>query len=294
MHLQPATRRKVPIRCALQGPSGSGKTYSALLLAYGLCKSWNQLAVIDTEAGSSHLYSHLGPFNVLQLSAPFTPERYCEAIDACIKAGASVIILDSASHEWEYLLDYHSNLPGNSFTNWAKVTPRHNQFLQKMLHAPTHIIATLRTKQDYVLTDKNGKMVPEKVGLKSVQRDGLEYEFTLVLDLDMRNNASASKDRTGLFFGKPEFVITEQTGELIASWCDTGSDTTEAAVKLLVEGCNSLPELVALFNQYPSFQEPLRQQFEQRKRQLQATENQTSQTTQTPSQNGIANTSSHR
>jgi len=202
MQLQKAQRRQAVIKLALQGPSGSGKTYSSLLLANGLVGNWDQIAVIDTENNSSHLYSHLGSFNVLSLTEPFTPERYIEAIETCEKAGMKVIIIDSISQEWEGnggIIETHGNMAGNSFTNWNKVTPRHNAFVQKMLQSPAHIIATIRSKQDYVLTDKNGKMVPEKVGLKGVTRDGMDYEFTLVLDLDIKHQAISSKDRTGLF-----------------------------------------------------------------------------------------------
>ena len=81
----------------------------------------------------------------------------------------------------------------------------------------------MRTKQDYVLNEKNGKMVPEKVGLKAVMRDGVDYEFTIVLDLDLKHHSVASKDRTGLFMGKPEFTITPQTGESILKWCNSES-----------------------------------------------------------------------
>ena len=130
----------------------------------------------------------------------------------CEKAGMEVIIIDSVTHEWENLLEYHSSLQGNSFTNWSKITPRHNVFIQRILQAPCHIISTIRTKQDYVLIEKNGRMAPEKVGLKSVQRDGLEYEFTLVFDLNMKNNAIASKERTGLFEGKQEMKLSDETG----------------------------------------------------------------------------------
>ena len=193
MKLQTAQRKRAKIKMALQGPSGSGKTFSALNLAKGLCGSWEKIAVLDTENGSSELYSHFGPYNVIQLSAPFSPERYAEAISICEKAGMEVVIIDSASHEWENLIDFHASMAGNSFTNWSRVTPRHNAFVQKILQSPVHIISTLRTKQDYVLNEKNGKMVPEKVGLKSVQRDGLEYEFSLVFDLDMKNRATAAR-----------------------------------------------------------------------------------------------------
>jgi hypothetical protein len=74
------------------------------------------------------------------------------------------IILDSVIHEWENLLDTHASMAGNSFTNWGKITPRHNEFVQKILQNHCHIICTMRTKQDYVLAEKNGRMVPEKVG----------------------------------------------------------------------------------------------------------------------------------
>ena len=105
-----------------------------------------------------------------------------------------VIIIDSISHEWEGkggILDIHGSMVGNSFTNWAKVTPRHNEFVQKILQSNSHIIATIRSKQDYVLSEKNGKMVPEKVGLKGVTREGLDYEFTLVFDVDIKHQVNS-------------------------------------------------------------------------------------------------------
>src|SRR3954447_23465935 len=98
--LHKATRKKTKMRVALAGPSGSGKTYSALLLASGMAP-WEKIAVIDTENGSGDLYANLGAYSIIPLAAPYTPERYIEAIKACENAGMEVIILDSASHEWE-------------------------------------------------------------------------------------------------------------------------------------------------------------------------------------------------
>ena len=98
-------------------------------------------------------------------------------------------------------------MQGNSFANWSKITPRQNAFVQKILSSPTHIIATMRVKQNYVLNEKNGKYIPEKVGLKAVQRDNVDYEFTCVWDLNIKHQAVASKDRTNLFMGKPEWIL---------------------------------------------------------------------------------------
>ena len=266
MNLQIAQRRNAKMKMALMGPSGSGKTYSSLVLAYGITKDWSKIAVIDTENHSADLYSHLGPYYVCPLTGLFTPERYIEAIKLCEKSGAEVIIIDSISQEWEYLLDYHSNLPGNSFTAWSKITPRHSAFIQAIMQSPAHLILTCRTKQDYVLTDKNGKQVPEKVGLKSIQRDGIEYECTLVFDLDIKNNASTSKDRTGLFQGKPEQKLSSSTGELIAEWCNTG--LSEEVIVEQIKQVSNIKDLYDLYKQHPSFQESLKPKFEQRKQQL--------------------------
>ena len=220
MQLRHSQRRAAKMRLALQGASGSGKTYSSLLLACGMASDWTKIAVIDTENGSADLYAHLGAYNVLSLSEPYNPEKYIDAIGICESAGMEVIIIDSISHCWDYLLDFHANLQGNSFANWAKVTPRQNAFIQRILTSSAHVICTMRSKQDYVLSDKNGKMVPEKVGLKAVQRDNVDYEFTAVLDIAMNHKATTSKDRTGLFTGRPEFLITPAIGQAILKWCN--------------------------------------------------------------------------
>jgi hypothetical protein len=269
MKLQTAARKRAKIKMGLQGPSGAGKTYSALLIANGLCVSWDRVAVVCTENGSSELYSHLGPYQVLQLHAPFSPERYIDAITLCEQSGMEVVIIDSITHEWENLLDYHASMQGNSFTNWGKVTPRHNAFVQKILQSPLHIICTMRTKQDYILNEKNGKMVPEKVGLKSVQRDGLDYEMTLVFDLDMKNNAVASKDRTGLFFGKPESKLSISTGREILHWCNqefTGPTTDDVIDR--INRTATIGELVHLYTEFQGFQQVLKPEFEKRKLEL--------------------------
>ena len=261
MRLQTAERKQAKIKIGIQGPSGSGKTYSSLLLAYGMTNDWSKIAIIDTENHSADLYAHLGGFNVLALEKPFTPERYIEAIEICEKAYMQVIIIDSISHEWEGMggiLDIHGSMMGNSFTNWSKVTPRHNDFVEKILQSPCHVIANIRSKQDYVLNEKNGKMVPEKVGLKGVTRENMDYELTIVFDVDMKHQATASKDRTNLYMDKPSFLITEKTGEQIKSWCESGKSLN--MVVELIDQANSVDDLRNLLKQYPEYRstiEPL-------------------------------------
>ncbi|MFK7113786.1 AAA family ATPase [Flavobacterium oreochromis] len=268
MQLKKSERNKAKIKMALQGPSGSGKTTSAILIAQGLTNgNLNKVAIIDSENGSSNLYSHLGNYNVLTLDNPHSPERYIQAIDVCINAGMEVIILDSISHCWDYLLDYHSSLAGNSFTNWAKIKPMEKAFVDKILQSDVHFIATMRVKQDYVLSEKNGKMVPEKVGLKAIQRDEISYEFTIVFDIDNKHFASSSKDRTLLFEGKPQFVINAQTGKKILDWCN--STMTRSELQIKVSECNTLKELTELYHNNLDLAKTIEQDFVQKRDLLQ-------------------------
>lgn len=266
MNLQPAERKRAKMKLALQGSSGSGKSMSALLLAHGMTDDWTKIAVIDTENGSASLYAHLGPYLVIHLTPPFSPERYIEAIKICEEAQIEVVIIDSISQCWEFLLDVHANMQGNTFSNWSKITPRQSAFMNKVLQSPCHIIATMRTKQDYVLSEKNGKTVPEKVGLKAIQRDGVDYEFTIVLDLDLSHYAVASKDRTNLFMGKPSFIITEETGKQVLEWCNQGTSVEE--VRKLIQAANSVEQLVNLYNRYQDMFSLLEGDFTARKIEL--------------------------
>jgi hypothetical protein len=221
MILKPAQRADSRVRVALYGASGSGKTYSAIKLAKGLSIN-DTIAIIDTESGSANLYSHLGSFQVLNLSAPFTPERCIEAINVCVASGADVVVFDSLSHEWEGsggILEMHAQMPGNSFANWGKIMPRHNALIHAMLSCPAHVVVTLRTKQDYQVSTERGGMSIQKLGLKPVQKDGIDYEFTIAFEVSMNHKSTASKDRTGLFVDQPPFQITQQTGRTIQAWC---------------------------------------------------------------------------
>lgn len=286
MYLRKSSKKQAKIKLALQGCAGSGKTYSALLLAYGLCGDWSKIAVIDSENGSADLYANLGQYNVLPLQDSFNPEDYMEAINVCLNADMEVIIIDSISQCWDTLLEYHANLQGNSFTNWQKITPRMNAFMQKILQCDCHVICTMRCKQDYVLSEKNGKMVPEKVGLKAVMRDGIDYEFTIVFDINMKHQSVVSKDRTSMFIDRPDFIITEETGKEILEWCNDGINADD--VRISIEKTQTIEELIDIYRQYPELYQQLSADFAKRKTLLQSKEDRNQPTCLTPnySQNG--------
>jgi len=266
MELKKATRKQVKLKLGLSSVSGGGKTYSALLIAYGLCNDWSKIAVVDTENDSASLYSHLGNYNTISLKAPFSPERYVEAIKTCEDAGMEVIIVDSITHEWDGkggIIDISNSMTGNSFTNWAKITPRHQSFIDAILQSKCHIITTVRRKQDYEMTkDSNGKLQVQKAGLKEITRDGYEYELTLNLEINTNHAASCSKDRTGLFVGKPEFMITVETGKLIKDWCEKGEpiNVTPSPIDMSVNILNSCKTLAELGNAWETIGADMRVQ----------------------------------
>lgn len=260
LQLKKATRKQVKLRLNISAPSGAGKTYSALRMAYGIVGNWDKIAVIDTENRSASLYSHLGDFFTIDLTPPFSPERYIEAIKACEEGGIECCIIDSSSHEWngaggciemnEILAQ--TKYKSNTWSAWNETTPKHDRFVNTVLQSPMHIITCTRSKTETI--QEGGKV--KKVGMKDIQREGWEYELTVSLNLDRDSHlATPSKDRTGLFEGKMPFLISEKTGEEIKAWCETGVDEsaaiTDAVTKLA--SCNTVDELSALKIELPSF-----------------------------------------
>ncbi|MFD0762721.1 AAA family ATPase [Lutibacter aestuarii] len=274
MKLKQAQRSQVKLRLGLSGASGFGKSYSALLLAYGITNDWRKIAIIDTENNSASLYSHLGDFNVLTLEEPYSPERYIEAIKTCEKASMEVIIIDSITHEWQGkggCLQLHEQL-GGRFQDWAKVSPRHQAFIDAILQSCCHIITTTRRKIDYSLdSDQNGRTKVIKHGTKEITREGFEYELTTNFELiNDKHLAVASKDRTGLFMNKPEFVITKGTGKILKDWCNDGVSEQEklAEIQVQIDQCSTLEGLRHIYSKYPNYQIKIKDSVIQRKAEI--------------------------
>ena len=224
-----AERRKAKLRLAITGPAGSGKTYGALLIAQGL---GGRIAMIDTENGSGDLYADTCDYDVETLTAPYSVQKYLAAIHEAEEEGYDVLTIDSLSHAWNGeggLLDMHNKLTtsmksGNSYAAWNKITPWQNRLIETMLGSKCHIIATMRRKTDYAqLQNDRGKTEIRKVGLAPVQRDGMDYEFTIVFDLTMEHTVTVSKDRTRLFDGNT-FTLSQDVGKVLRKWLDSGAE----------------------------------------------------------------------
>lgn len=262
MEFKKAQRKQAKARIAITSPSGGGKTMGALLIAAGI---GGRIAVIDTEHGSASLYEGMEwcpEFDTLELSPPYNPERFIQAITVAENAGYDIIIIDSSTHEWSGsggCLEINDNLAaakfkGNTWSAWSETTPRHRAFIDKMIGSKCHIISTMRSKTETVQQDR--KIL--KLGMKAEQRDGMEYEFTLVLDLVHDGHwATASKDRTGLF--SEAEVITKSTGERLKKWLESGVDfdaiekqriANLLAEKIaLIESCTDMNTLAKVFKQ---------------------------------------------
>ncbi|MED1302628.1 hypothetical protein BK704_20590 [[Bacillus thuringiensis] serovar konkukian] len=247
-----AKREKMKAVIGFIGCSGSGKTGSTLLTAFGMMQEaypdlseeelWKKIGVIDTEHGRSKLHVGLvygevkiGNFLHIDFTPPYTTERYNGAVQVMKSAGAEVLIIDSLSHNWQGeggIVETHGNMSGNSFQNWGKLSSETTQLIKTLTQNNVHILATLRTKTEYVVEpDGNGKMAPRKVGTKPVQKDEMEYEFMLNFVIDIDHVANTSKDNTQMFEGHPQ-KITAEVGRKLYQWLELGIDVqAEEAAK---------------------------------------------------------------
>lgn len=242
---QKAKKEKIYVKALLFGSSGSGKTYSALRLATGINKKCGGtgIAVIDTEAGRSKYYANEFDFDILELTEPYTPEKFITAIQDAIDAGYKVLVIDSTSHEWQYLVG-QSQLSKAGINVWSKLKPRHRAFMEKVLFSPIHIISTGRGKDEYVMEDKDGKTVPKKVGVGVQQDKDAEYDYTVTFNISQdTHTAEATKDNTHIFEGNLK-VLTEEDGEKLYDWASSGVAATPRPIPQPEQEDTDLPSLI--------------------------------------------------
>ena len=229
---QKAKRENIWVKVLNIGSSGGGKTYSSLRVGTGFAEEMSKktgeecrVAFIGSEARRGLYYANEFDFDYMEIKAPFEPEKYVDALDEAIDAGYKVVVLDSLTHEWSGkggCLEIHSKIPGNSYTAWQKVTPRHDKFMDKIIDSPIHIFATVRGKDKYVLEEVNGKSIPKKVPLGYQQRDDIEYLFTCSFVLDKDSHVAESvKDNTHIFENNND-VLTQKHGVVLYNWANSG------------------------------------------------------------------------
>lgn len=245
--IEKAVQTKTKARIALDGPAGCGKTFSALVLAQQLGQ---KVVVIDTERGSSAKYARIWEpfeFDVLKLDPPYSPKIYVEAIHFCEEQKYDVIIIDSLTHAWageggalDTVDKNKVKYSNNSYYAWRDVTPQHNALVDAMLNSTAHVIATMRTKTQYAEEERNGKKTYTKIGTAAIQREGMDYEFDIVMDINLEHQAVVSKTRMNSIADMVYSPIDSKLGKLIKAWADEGIDApprpvVQPAVEVPVE-----------------------------------------------------------
>lgn len=206
--IEKAVRRGNKARVALAAPAGGGKTFTALTLAAELAEG-GDILVIDTERGSASLYADQFEFQTLKWEPPYNPTELGQVIGE-VSPNFAVVVVDSLSHFWMGeggtldMVDAASErAKGNKFAGWKTGTPAQNDMVDAMLRAPAHVIVTMRSKMEYVQEkDERGKVSIRRVGMAPVQRDGIEYEFTVTADLDIEHRLMVAKTRCSILADK--------------------------------------------------------------------------------------------
>lgn len=225
----PATKEAAKARIALAGPSGSGKTYTALVTARALAAG-GKVAVIDTERESASLYADEFAFDTLNMHT-YDPRDLIKALAAAGAAGYTVVVVDSLSHFWmgqDGMLEQVDHAAkrsygGNSFGGWKEARPMERQMIDALLAYPGHVLVTMRTKSEWVVQEnERGRKEPKKIGTKPEQRDGIEYEFTIVGDLDLEHTLVISKSRARPLADAVIKSPDEKFGEAVLEWLGNG------------------------------------------------------------------------
>ena len=232
--IEQAVRENVAVKIALMAPSGGGKTYSALRLATGMADEMERITgerprilMGNTEGSRGRYYANEFQYDIVDLEPPYNPEKFVQFIQFAEREGYKILILDSASHEWEGkggCLELHAQA-GGRYQDWAKVTPRHERFIETISKSPMHIISTMRGKDKYEMEkDESGKTTISKLGLGAKQREGFEYEFTCTFLIDQKTSlATYQKDNTHIFENEPPVVLSEEHGRRLIRWANSES-----------------------------------------------------------------------
>lgn len=234
-----AQKHQAKLRLAIFGPSGAGKTMSALRIAHGLD---SRVALIDSERKSASKYADRWEFDVLELDDKTISAGYVPAIQDASKEGYPVLIIDSLSHAWQELLEEVDSIAkakyrGNTWSAWSEGTPKQRRLVNAILDYPGHVIATMRsdTEWNQEKDERTGKVKPVKVGLKPQQGKGIEYEFDMLMEMNVEHFANVTKDRTGKFQDRFIEKPDEDFGRELVEWLNTGNAPLPTAKELAAQ-----------------------------------------------------------
>lgn len=246
----PAEARAKKVIAGLAGGTGSGKTYSALELGTGLVADpAHRLFLIDTEFGRAAHYASAFKFQYGQLSPPFRPDSYINAINTAIHGGAECVIVDSLSHMWEGedgLLDWHGDIAlkmahGNedraetyNFPAWRLPKQELQKFVLFLQRAPVHLILCLRAKEKSKMVKavgQDGRSRTEivTVGLQPIIDTATPYESTFLAMLSQEapgvprwTHKALASYLQSIFTDGPK-QLSREHGRRLAQWCGTES-----------------------------------------------------------------------
>ncbi|MFE4547569.1 AAA family ATPase [Streptomyces sp. NPDC056785] len=240
----PATRETAKARIGIQGPGGAGKTKTALRMAEALAQG-GLIGLVDTERRSALKYApvpgrpDIEAHEFEHLPMAFcSPENLIAAVNAAIEARVAVLIIDSWSAFWAgkggllARVDEESKKAGNyggKFTAWGPVNELEQEMLDALLNFPGHVIVTMRTKNDYAMEGKN----VTKVGVKTIQREGAEYEVDVVIDM-IAGTGTVTKTRYSALDGACVHHPGEAFAEAILEQLGQGIDPVQVIVDELV------------------------------------------------------------
>jgi hypothetical protein len=204
-----AKRQRRPLKINLEGLSGAGKTFTAIRTGFAMKRAGigRRIVVADSENNSADLYAGIvvdgeaWDYEVCPIPAQHqNPTGYTALYEHLIEQGFDIIIIDSMSHAWHGAMDQVDRIAqgsrGDKFAAWANVTPAQRKMIATLTDQRAHLITTMRVKSEYERVEgANGKDRIKKVGMKTDQREGTEYEFDVVARLDQGHDIFVEKVR---------------------------------------------------------------------------------------------------
>lgn len=229
LDIKPASREGAHLLISLTAPSGGGKTHGAIVLARGLVGEHGRIGFLDTESGRGKFNAGLTRYEHADLTPPFSPQRYREAVGEFVASKVDALIIDSFSHEWEGIGGCHeiADATGrDGLLKWAAAKAQHKKLMNDLLQAPIHIILCLRARERFVQVpdpDKKGKQMIVSAGWHEITERNVIFEMTVSILLLTPTQASLTKcpDEIRPIFD--QLPITVDTGRRLAAWVAGGA-----------------------------------------------------------------------